>query len=111
MAVREDAVSTIKIGNDQRDLREADPSWITSEIVGRRKDGQAVCVFVQINESGANLPLMSQACRSAHGRGGGRAPNALETAIIDLWKSLGLDSGEVEPGPVNAFVRRVLQML
>lgn len=105
-------MSTIKIGNDQRDLREADATWIASEIVGRRKDGQAVCVFVQINESGANLPLMTQACRVGGGGGGGRrAPNALEAAIIELWNRHGLNSGEVEPGQLVAFVRQVLRLL
>lgn len=104
-------MSTIKIGNDQRDLRNADAQWITSEIVGRHKDGRAVCVAVQINESGANLPLMTQACRVGQGGGGGRAPNALESAIIDLWNRHGLNSGEVEPGQVVAFVRQVLRLL
>lgn len=104
-------MSTIKIGSDQRDLREADAQWIASEIAGRRKDGQAVCVFVQINESGANLPLMTQACRVGAGGGGGRAPNALETAIIELWNSRGLNSGEPEPGQVIAFVRQLLRLL
>lgn len=104
-------MSSIKIGGDLRDLRDADSQWIASEIVGRRKDGQSVCVLVEINESGANLPLMTQACRVGSGRGGGRAPNALESAIIDLWNRHGLDSGEVEPGQVVAFVRQVLRLL
>ncbi len=105
-------MSTIKIGNDQRDLREADAAWIASEIAGRRKDGQAVCVFVQINESGANLPLMTPACRVGASRGGrGREPNAIEVAIIELWNSRGLNSGQVEPGQVIAFVRQLLRLL
>lgn len=105
-------VSTIRIGIDERDLRDADTQWITQEIVGRRQDGQDVCVLVRINEPGANLPLSTPACRvGGGGGGGGRPPNALETAIFDLWEKRGLNSGNVEPGEVIAFVRHVLQLL
>jgi hypothetical protein len=103
-------MSTIKIGNDERELRDADPQWIAQEIKGRRKDGQAVCVTVRIDEPGATLSLCTPACRMSVGGGGGRAPNAREAAIFELWNKRGLNDGEVEPGEVIAFVQQVLRL-
>lgn len=104
-------MSTIRIGNDQRELREADPQWITQGINGRRRDGQAVCVTVRIDEPGATLSLCTPACRVGGGGGGGRAPNAREAAIFELWNKRGLNDSEVEPGEVVAFVQQVLRLL
>lgn len=102
-------MSTIKIGNDQRELGEADPQWIAQEIHGRHRDGQAVCVTVRIDEPGATLSLCTPGCRLGGG-GGGRAPNAREAAIFELWSKCGLNDGEVEPGEVIRFVRQVLRL-
>lgn len=99
-------MSTIRIGTDERPLGQADPQWITQEIVGRRKDGLAVCVIVTIKTTDLNLNLATPAC--SRGGGGGRPPTPREQAILDLWRKHGLDDADFSPGAVVAFVKQVV---
>jgi len=100
-------MSTISIGNDQRDLRDADPQWIAQEINSRRRDGQSICVFVRIEEPGVSMSLCTPACRVGGGGGGGRPPNVRERAILELWQKRGLNDAEVEAGEVVSFVEQL----
>lgn len=101
-------MSTIRIGTDERDLRDADPQWITQEIQGRRKDGQSVCVVIQIRTSDLSMTLATPGCG---GGGGGRLPNRREREVFDLWEELGLGEMGFDPGRVVAFVKRVSRYL
>lgn len=101
-------MSTIRIGTDERDLRDADPQWITQEIQGRRKDGLRVCVVVQIRTADISMTLATPGCGGA---GGGRPPNRREREVFELWEELGLDEQGFEPGKVVAFVKRVIRLL
>jgi len=101
-------MSTIRIGTDERDLRDADSQWITQEIQGRRRDGLAVCVVIQIRTADLSMTLATPGCGGA---GGGRLPNRREAEVLKLWEELGLGEPGFEPGSVVAFVKRVNRFL
>ena len=100
---------TIKIGNDERLLSEADAQWITQEINGRRQNGSAVCVIVAIKTDGLDVRLSTPACGGAGG--GGRQPTNREQAVFDLWHKHKLNDSDFSPGGVIAFVKQVAQFL
>ena len=102
-------MSTIRIGTDERELRDADPQWITQEIQGRRKDGLRVCVVVQIRTADISMTLATPGCGGTGGAG--RPPNRHEREVFELWEELGLDELRFEPGKVVAFVKRVIRLL
>lgn len=103
-------MSTIRIGNDERPLDQADPQWITQEIHGRQRDGQRLCVRVSIKTEDLNIGLTTPACGGGGG-GGGRPPTQRERSVLDLWNELGLNRADFEPGAVVAFVQRVRKYL
>lgn len=103
-------MNTISIGNESRPLDQADPEWITQQINGRRKDGQAVCVRLSVHTAGLNLSCSTPACASS-GSGGGRPPTPHEREILDLWAKHGLNTGDFAPGNVVAFVKQVLRLI
>ena len=103
------SIGTITIGNQTRPLEDAGGDWITSQINGRRKDGQSVCVRVSISMPGANIPFATCTCASAGGGSGGRPPNARERELIDLWNRHHLGESQFNAGDVVAFVRAVLR--
>ena len=100
---------TIKIGNDERSLGQADAQWITQEINGRRQSGAAVCVIVAIKTDDLDLRLSTPACGGAGG--GGRQPTNREQAVLDLWRKHKLNDSDFSPGGVVAFVKQVSQFL
>lgn len=99
----------VTIGSDSRAGEEADPQWVTQEINRRRQDGQAVCVRVQIHEDGVAVALSTPNC--AGGGGGGRAPNAKEQRILDLWAQHRLTTNEFGTGELVAFLRQLRRLL
>jgi hypothetical protein len=104
------SIGTITIGNETRPLEDAGGDWITSQINGRRKDGQTACVRISISMPGANIPFATCTCASAGGGGGGsRPPNAREHELIELWNRHHLDESHFSAGDVVAFVRAVLR--
>ncbi len=48
---------TVTIGSDSRSLQEADAQWVTREVNGRRRDGEAVCVRVGIATGDVHVTL------------------------------------------------------
>lgn len=101
--------ATIKINGDERELQNADPHWINSQINRRRSAGEVVCVRVEIHESGVDLRLATVTCGSRGG--GGRPANPKEREVIDLWNRLNLNSGEFTGGEVVAFVNQLPRLL
>lgn len=98
----------IRIGGQERDLGDADPSWIAQQIDGRRRDGERVCVEVTLNGEDCNLRLHTPGCSSGVG---GRRANCEEQEIIDLWNRNRLGSDDYAPGNVIAFVQQLRRHL
>ena len=98
-------MTSISIGGNTRTTDEATQSWVAQQMRDRRADGRPICVRVNVDELEARLALASGAC--ARGGGGGRPPNALESAILDLWRRRGLADDEVNPGEVIAFLAQL----
>jgi hypothetical protein len=109
MASMETPMSTITIGQESRDLFDADPHWINHAILERRKDGHEVCVVVQLDGDHLSMCLRTPAC--AGGGGGGRTPNPCEREVVELWAKLGLNDSDFAPGNVVAFVQQVKRYL
>lgn len=101
-------MNTISIGNDTRPLDQADPEWITQEIIQRRKDGLSVCVRIQIRTDDLGMTLSTPACG---GGGGGRPPTSRERELLDLWNKHGLNEEGFSPGSVVAFVKQALRLI
>lgn len=99
--------STIRIGNDERALRDADPQWITREIRERREDGRMVCVMVRLRTADLLLDLATRGCCSGGGSGSLRRASRREKRVRGLWDRLGLDAMDIDPGDVVAFVQQV----
>jgi len=100
----------IRIGQDERELSRADEHWIINRIKQEEADHASVCVRVFIKGSGVDLVLSSGGC-SGTGVGGGRRPNSHEQEIFDLWHKFGLDTKDLVPGKVNAFLKQVRSLV
>ncbi len=97
---------TVQIGTSgERRLEEADESWINQQINRRRAEGQPVCVRVSIQTDGLHMSLSTPSC--AGNGGGGRAPNAREQQVFDLWQQRGLNSNDFTGGNVVAFLKQL----
>lgn len=64
-----------------------DAGWIVRTIEGKRREGQAVCVRVTLRSAGIDVQITAGSCPAG---AGGRAPNASEKNIIDLWNECGV---------------------
>lgn len=95
---------TIKIGESERPLADAEPSWVNQQINRRREDGVSVCVRVTIRTQTLNIVLATPGCA---GGGGGRPPTRDEQAILDLWQERGLSRPEFTGGNLIAFLRQL----
>jgi len=99
-------VITVRIGTDERDMtRDIDEQWIHQQINRRRHDGELVCVRVSIRETDAQVVLATPSCGGAGG--GGRAPNATEREIIELWNKRGLNDSTFTGGSLVAFLKQL----
>lgn len=105
----------IQIGTDRhilQSLRDVDESWINQQINRRRRDGERVCVQVEIEYSSINMRLATPDC--ARSGGGGRQANSQERGIFDLWAKHHLNSPDFSGGNLVAFfkqLRRVIDWL
>ena len=102
-------MNTIRIGSETGSLIHATESWINEEINRRRHDGQNVCVEVAINTGGLNIRLATPGC--GEGAGGGRAPNANEQEVLDLWSKRGFDSADFTGGNLVAFLKQLRRLV
>jgi hypothetical protein len=100
---------SIRIASDERKLEQADERWITQQIVRRRAAGEVVCASVTIHEARANLIVATPTCATL--RGPSRVPNAVESAIFQLWDRLGLNDSDFAPGSLTAFLKQVIRLL
>lgn len=96
---------SVKIGNEERALADAHPSWINQQINRRRDDGESVCVIVRIQTDRLNLILQTPTCGASGG--GGRPPNADERRVLDLWDKHRLNRSDFKGGNLVAFLRQL----
>jgi hypothetical protein len=96
---------TVAIAGETRDISDASESWINQQINRRRKDGFSVCVVITINTSGVNVTLSTPGC--SVGFGGGRAPNANEREVFELWDKRGLNRPDFTAGNLIAFLKQI----
>ena len=97
----------IKIGSEERNREDADPSWINQQINRRRKDGP-VCVRVTINDGAINMVLLSGDCPRS---GGGRQASPQEREIFDLWDKHRLNEADFPSGQLVAFIKQLPKLL
>jgi hypothetical protein len=100
--------SWIRIGSDRRDIPPVDEQWITQQINGRKRDGQAVCVQVHIDSGDANITFASAGCGGSGG-GGGRPPNSAEQGLSAEWRSRGLNEMDFPAGQLVAFLKQAVR--
>lgn len=99
---------TIKIGESERALADAEPGWINQQINCRRQEGVGVCVRVTIHTQALNIVLTTPGYA---GGVGGRPPTRDEQAILDLWQERGLTRPEFTGSNLVAFLRQLERML
>lgn len=98
----------VSIAGEARYLQDADSDWVTQQVERRRRDGLPVCVTVAIDMADLAITLATPECTRG---GGGRAPTAKETRVIELWDQLGLASSGWAPGHVVAFLKRLRSLI
>ncbi len=94
----------VQIGNTEKELKDVRESWINEQLHRRRKDNGSVCVQVAIDKPPLNMVLSTPGCPSI---GGGRAPNAREQRIFDLWEIHKLNSSDFTGGNLIAFLKQI----
>ena len=97
----------IKIGGNERNIEEADSSWINQQINRQRKDGP-VCVRVTINNNDVNMVLSSGNCPQG---GGGRPPRPKEKEIFELWDKHQLNEKDFPSGQLVSFIKQITKLL
>jgi hypothetical protein len=94
----------VRIGNTEKELGDVSESWINEQLSRRRRDGESICVQVTIHKPPLNMVLSTPGCS---GTGGGRAPNAREQRIFELWEKLKLNSSDFIGGHLIAFLKQI----
>lgn len=100
----------IRIGQDERELTQADMHWITSRIRQEEADHGSVCIRIFIKTGDVDIILSSGGCPNMGG-GGGRRATAREQEFFDLWHQFGLNANGVTGGKVNAFLERARRIV
>ena len=99
----------IRIGQDERELAQADEHWIISRIKQEEANQGSVCVRVIIKGDGVDMVVSSGGCSG--GGSGGRQANAREQEIFELWNKHGLNGKHLAPGEVNAFLKQIRKIV
>jgi hypothetical protein len=94
----------VQIGNTEKELRDVRESWINEQLTRRRRDEEPICVQVTIDKPPLNMVLSTPGCS---GPGGGRAANARERRIFDLWGKFKLNSSDFTGGNLIAFLKQI----
>lgn len=91
------------INGQQRDG--IDEGWIVRTIQGLRRDGEDVCVRVNVKAGSLDLAVSAGACPPGGGR---REPTASERRIFDLWDACGLQGqADFPPGQLIQCLKRL----
>lgn len=95
---------TIHIGNDSRNIEDAEDSWVVQQINNRQRQGLAVCVRVSIRTSTLQIDLTTPGCGPGTGS---RKPRPDESEIIQLWERHKLTSDDFSGGNLLAFIKQL----
>ena len=99
----------IRIGDEERELANADEHWINQQINRRRADGQTVCVRVTVHVDDLNMVLSTPTCGASGG--GGRPPRPREKEVFNLWSQRGLNAADFTGGNLVAFLKQLKRLL
>lgn len=94
----------IRIGFDERILKDLDESWVSKMINSRRKDQQHFVIKVVIDTENVNMVLSTPDPGSI---GGSRRPNPSEAEIFSIWDSRGLNTDNFTVGDVMFFLHTI----
>jgi hypothetical protein len=100
---------TVKIGSSEQQLESLDEGWLLQQINRRQRDGESVCVIVEIDESPINIILATLGCAS--GGGSSRVFTAQEQKVIELWRKHHLDEREFQGGELMAFLKQLRRIV
>ncbi|MHB8976612.1 MAG: hypothetical protein ACYDAI_08035 [Trichloromonadaceae bacterium] len=101
--------SRIRIGQDERELPQADEHWIVSRIKQEEANQGSVCIRVFIKVGDVDITLNSGGCPA--GGGGERQATPKELELFDLWNKLGLKTSEINGGKVIAFLKQIRRIV
>jgi hypothetical protein len=102
------SVITVRIGEEERSLDDADQQWINQQINRRKDAGQAVCVRVTIRAADVDVILSTPTCAKGVG---GRQPRPKESKLFELWNKRGLDEITFTGGGLIAFLAQAKDLL
>lgn len=100
---------TVKIGSSEQRLEGLDESWLQQQIGRRRRDGESVCVRVEIDDSPINIILSTAGCAS--GGGSSRTLTAQEQKVLDLWFKHHLSEPEFQGAELIAFLHQLRRII
>lgn len=98
-------MSTIRIGDEERQLSDADAQWIQQQVAGRRRDGVDPCVRVHIRVSGADVAMQTKNCPSQPGAH--REATTLESRLLKLWDKHHLNDANYSVGNLIAALQQI----
>lgn len=94
----------VRIGDFEKELSGVREAWINEQLSRRRRDKESICVRVTIDKAPLHMVLSTPGCiRNA----GGRAPNAKEQRVFELWERHRLNTTEFTGGNLIAFLRKI----
>ena len=97
----------VTIGEAERFLDGANPSWIRDQLGSRRDAGVNACVKVSIQYGALNMVLSTANCPGSAKSGPVRWPNSQEREIFDLWDKRGLNEPEFQVGQLITFLNQL----
>lgn len=97
----------ITIGEAERCIDAATPSWIQDQLGSRRDAGVNACVKVVIHNGALNMVLSTANCPCSERSGPPRRPNSQEQEIFELWEKRGLKEPSFHVGQLNAFLNQL----
>ncbi len=99
---------TVTFGTDTRSNNAITAGWIHAAMQAQERAGQPVCGTVRVEGGGIDVAVPVGSCPGASG--GGRAPNAAEGEVIELFKRRHLDEARFSPGELESFVKQALRL-
>lgn len=99
----------IKLGSSEQRLESLDEGWLQQQISRRRREGESVCVRVEIDDSPINITLSTAGC--AGGGGSSRSLTVQEQKVLDLWLKHHLSEPEFQGGELIAFLKQLRRII
>lgn len=99
----------IRIGQDEREMAQADEHWIVTRIKQEEANQRSICIRVLIKVSDIDIVLSSSGCPA--GGAGGRKATPKEQEFFDLWDKFGLKTTDINGGKLIAFLKQVRRIV